>query len=373
MKIPRMSRLERRQLVRLGRRSRDPYTCLRFQAVARLGTGRSTPQVATELDLATSTVVRAADRFLTDGIEGLYDQRRGNGTSKTGERFDRVLVRVLACTPEDFGWERPTWTRELLCLQMKLEGFPAVAVCTMGRALSRVGARLGTPKPIVVCPWPRDQRLRVLAAIRRLEARASAKEPVLYSDEVDIHLNPKIGRDWMLRGHQRRIVTPGNNEKFYLAGALDVRTGRLHTTGAARKNIGAVLPTALAPRDPLPARRTHPLDRRQLRHPQSASHPRGPRGSRRPRRAPLPAALLPRCQPHRARLAGSPCQRHAQSSLQDHGSPARRRTPIPRRLPLAPCPRPTRRPPSRLNSFENRDRSFSRGRSPVVAACIDRV
>src|SRR6185312_7567813 len=61
-------------------------------------------------------------------------------------------------------------------------------------------------------------------------------EPVLYSDEVDIHLNPKIGRDWMLRGHQRRIVTPGNNEKFYLAGALDVRTGCLHTTGTARKN-----------------------------------------------------------------------------------------------------------------------------------------
>jgi DDE superfamily endonuclease len=123
-------------------------------------------------------------------------------------------------------------------LQMTLEGFPTVAVCTMGRALSRIGARLGTPKPVVLCPWLRERKLRVLAAIRKLEACASAKEPVLYSDEVDIHLNPKIGRDWMLRGHQRRIVTPGNNEKFYLAGALDVRTGRLHTTGAARENAG---------------------------------------------------------------------------------------------------------------------------------------
>src|SRR5258708_5297765 len=233
-----MGRVERRQLIRLGRNSGDAYTALRFQAVARLGTGRSTPQVATELDLATSTVVRAADRFLTDGVEGLYDRRRGHGTGQTGERFDRVLSRVLGRTPEDVGWERPTWTRELLCLQMKLEGFPAVAVCTMGRALSRVGARLGTPKPIVLCPWPRDQRLRVFAAIRRLEARARAKQPALYSDADDLHLNPKIGRDWMLRGHQRRIVTPGNNDKFYLAGALDVRTGRLHTTGAARKNIG---------------------------------------------------------------------------------------------------------------------------------------
>ncbi len=236
MKVPRMSRAERRQLIRLGRRSDDPYTALRFQAVARLATGSSTSRVAVELDLATSTVVGAADRFLAEGVAGLYDRRRGNGARKADERFDRVLVRLLGCTPPDFGWQRPTWTRELLCLQMKLEGFPAVAVCTMGRALSRVGARLGTPKPIVLCPWPRDRRLRVLAAIRRLETRASADEPVLYSDEVDIHLNPKIGRDWMLRGHQRRVVTPGKNQKFYLAGALDVRTGRLHTTGAASKN-----------------------------------------------------------------------------------------------------------------------------------------
>jgi transposase len=119
---------------------------------------------------------------------------------------------------------------------MARDGWPNVAVCTMGRALAFIGARLGMPKPIVLCPWPRDERLRVLAGIRRLEARASAAEPVLYSDEVDVHLNPKIGRDWMLPGKQRRIVTPGKNQKFYLAGALDVRTGRLHTTGADKKN-----------------------------------------------------------------------------------------------------------------------------------------
>jgi hypothetical protein len=30
MKVPRMSRVERRQLIRLGRRSDDPYTALRL-------------------------------------------------------------------------------------------------------------------------------------------------------------------------------------------------------------------------------------------------------------------------------------------------------------------------------------------------------
>jgi transposase len=235
-KIPRIGRPMRRHLIKLGRQSGDPATALRFHAVSKLGLGLSSPQVAAELNIARSTVVKAAGRFVDEGIEGLYDQRRGNGAAKVDATFRRRVAELLRGTPGDFGWMRPTWTRELLCLEMARTGWPKVAVCTMGRALAFIGARLGMPKPVVLCPWPRDERLRVLAAIRRLEARASSDEPVLYSDEVDVHLNPKIGRDWMLRGHQRRIVTPGKNQKFYLAGALDVRTGRLHTTGAGQKN-----------------------------------------------------------------------------------------------------------------------------------------
>jgi transposase len=231
-----MSRRFRRHLIGLGRRSGDPETAARFHAVARLGLGRSSPQVASDLDLARSTVVKAANRYAEDGTAGLYDRRCGNGATKADDAFWRRVAQLLWHTPEDFGWRRPTWTRELLCLQMRAEGRVAVAACTMGRVLARIGARLGLPKPVVLCPWPRDARERRLAEIRRLEARASPNEPVLYSDEVDVHLNPKIGRDWMLRGQQRRIVTPGKNQKFYLAGALDVRTGRLHTTGDASKN-----------------------------------------------------------------------------------------------------------------------------------------
>lgn len=237
--VPRMGRVERRLLLGLGRKSGDPATALRFQIVARLGLGKTSPEVADELDVARSTVVRTAHRFDQQGAAGLYDQRRYNGKPKVDNGFRRRIVGLLRRTPLDFGWNRPTWTRELLCLQMKREGWPVVSVCTMGRALAQIGARLGMPKPIVLCPWKRDARERRLAQLRALEEGASAEEPVLYADEVDIHLNPKIGRDWMLPGRQRRIVTPGKNEKFYLAGALDVRTGTLHMTGAARK--GAAL------------------------------------------------------------------------------------------------------------------------------------
>jgi hypothetical protein len=145
------------------------------------------------------------------------------------------------------------------------------AVCTMGRALARLGARLGSPKPIVLCPWPRDQRLARLAELRRLEDRATAAEPVLFEDEVDIHLNPKIGRDWMLRGHQRKIVTPGKNEKFYLAGALDVLTGKLICTGCGAQERCAVLRLAATNLDFLSTRPMCPRHPRQLRHSHSSN------------------------------------------------------------------------------------------------------
>jgi transposase len=253
-----MSRNERRGIARLGRLSGDPDTAVRFLIIAHLAAGRKSPEVAGDLHVARSHVVRTAHRFASGGLEGLFDRRRGNGRRKVSDPFRKRVAEILRRTPEDFGWLRPTWTRELLCLQMKRERWPAVSVWTMGRTLASIGARLGLPKPVVLCPWRRDARLRRLAQIRRIEQHASAEEPVLYSDEVDVHLNPKIGRDWMLRGEQRRVVTPGKNQKFYLAGALDVRSGTLHTTGAAQKNASLFcdLLSLLALRYPR-ARRIH--------------------------------------------------------------------------------------------------------------------
>ena len=50
---------------------------------------------------------------------------------------------------------------------------------------------------------------------------------MVHADEVDIHLNPKIGPDRMLPGTQRLVLTPGNNEKRYLVGAYDPANNRV--------------------------------------------------------------------------------------------------------------------------------------------------
>ncbi|GAA6169160.1 hypothetical protein NBRC116591_29710 [Sessilibacter corallicola] len=71
-----------------------------------------------------------------------------------------------------------------------------------------------------------------LAEIKAALKRCNINHPVFYEDEdededeVDIHLNPKIGADWMHKGHEKRVTTPGQKSKRYLAGALHTGTGK---------------------------------------------------------------------------------------------------------------------------------------------------
>jgi transposase len=151
----------------------------------------------------------------------LEDQRQDNGGLKIGEDYLQCLRDVLAYSPPEFDLSRPTWTREALALVLERETHVKVSLPTMSRALQTIGARLGRPKPMVRCPWSKYKRTRRLNQIRKLVEAPAQGEVVLYEDEVDIHLNPKIGLDWMLCGHQREVVTPGKNQKRYIAGAWD--------------------------------------------------------------------------------------------------------------------------------------------------------
>ena len=104
------------------------------------------------------------------------------------------------------------------------------------RRLRRLKIRLGRPKPFVNCSWPKERRDLRIRRLFYLLLHARAGEVWVFEDEVDIHLNPKIGPDWMLMGQQKTVATPGQNQKRYLAGALDARTGKLTWVEGERKN-----------------------------------------------------------------------------------------------------------------------------------------
>ena len=85
------------------------------------------------------------------------------------------------------------------------------------------------------------QRVEKLARIRLAYEQLRAGMALFFADELDISLLPKVGYQWMPKGEQVEGMTPGTNEKRYLAGALDLTTGTITHCVWYRKQTGLFL------------------------------------------------------------------------------------------------------------------------------------
>ena len=232
-------RLERRvkQQVRVVRRqTRDKALAVRCQIVLLADKQRPRQSIAESVGCSVSWVQRVLRRFRELGVVALYDGRADNGTVKLDVHFLSLLYETVDQSPRDYHYIRPTWTQELLCKVMQYRTGVKVHRATMSRALHQIKARLGRPRPTVGCPWSKGRKTRRLNELQRLVDHLPADELAFFVDEVDIHLNPKIGPDWMNHGKQKQVPTPGKNQKRYLAGALNADTDRITWVRSDRKN-----------------------------------------------------------------------------------------------------------------------------------------
>jgi len=206
-----------------------------YLIILNLMEGRTRQQTAQALGVSRTTVWRVAKRFCEQGEVGLLDRREDNGQLKVDERYLATLYEVVSDQPEDYGWPRSTWTQPMLV--ETLEGLTGVRVHvgTMSRALEQIGARRARPRPTVACPWSPQAKGRRLKQIQRVLDDLPDDEVAVYEDEIDIHLNPKIGLDWMVPGQQKEVPTPGKNVKRHVAGAMDVRTQEMTWVESDRK------------------------------------------------------------------------------------------------------------------------------------------
>jgi putative transposase len=234
--VPRVSWFVKEKMRKRFQKCRSASVRLRYLMVFNLWSGRSPREIEPVLHVHNTTVYRVAKRFCELGEASLWDGRENNGAAKLSEAYLGRLNNFVRSSPLDHGWRRPTWTRELLIETMVRKTGVRIHVGTMSRALALIKARRGKPRPRVKCPWHPAVKTRRLNQIARLVATLPRKEVAVYEDEVDVHLNPKIGLDWMGLGQQKEVLTPGKNEKRYLAGALDARTREVHWVEAQKKD-----------------------------------------------------------------------------------------------------------------------------------------
>lgn len=227
-----LRRPDQRRILRFARKTRNADARVRCLALLKVSQGLSCYAAARELGCVPSTAWRIVHRFLTEGETALLDKRAENGAVKVDEDIRAGLETILCNCPEDYGFPRTTWTLELIALVIEQALRVRISVGHTWKILRAMGVRWGCPRPVVGCPWKAALRERRLAYLRRLARRPGPRAVVVFADEVDIHLNPRIGRDWMLKGHRRHVLTPGQNRKHYIAGAYDPLRQRLvYVTG----------------------------------------------------------------------------------------------------------------------------------------------
>jgi len=233
--LPKLRWIYKERLVERMRCCGDARLKGHYLVIVNLMNGRSASETASALGLVPSTVCRVARRFREQGEVGLFDRREDNGVLKLDEGYLFELYAVVRGNPENYGWRRPTWTREMLVKTLKERTGVTIHVTTMSRALKMIRARRGRPRPTVGCPWSKRRKNKRIRLIREMLASLPKGHVAVYEDEVDIHLNPKIGLDWMVRGQQKEVVTPGQNQKRYLAGAMNAVTRELVWVEGTRK------------------------------------------------------------------------------------------------------------------------------------------
>ncbi|MBP2850168.1 IS630 family transposase [Dickeya oryzae] len=224
---------ERRLMQKTIHKTRDKDYSRRLTAMLMLHAGSRVSDVARTLCCARSSVGHWINWFTLYGAQGLLSLRPGRERRWPFEHICALLVQLVRRSPGDFGYQRSCWSTELLAIKINEITGCKLHPGTIQRWLPSAGLVWRRAAPTLHIRDPKKEEK--MAVIHNALDKCSAAHPVFYEDEVDIHLNPKIGADWQERGRQKRVPTPGQNEKYYLAGALHCGTGKVSYVGGSSK------------------------------------------------------------------------------------------------------------------------------------------
>ena len=218
------------------RRARYGYL-LALHILLLCAAGRSPTDIAAVLFCSRSSVSRPVRTYQTGTLALEYDARGRLippiRTTVLVPTLRRSLLALLKVPPRACGWCRTRWSCATLALTLQAKGGMTVSAETMRRWLHELGWVWKRAKLVARDDDP--QRIDRLARIRWVFEQLKPWETLVFADELEIHLLPKVGCAWMPQGTQLEVITPGQNQKHYLAGALELTTGTLHHCLGSRK------------------------------------------------------------------------------------------------------------------------------------------
>jgi len=201
--------------------------------------GRNPSEIAQFLFCSRSSVYRAIDDWNSGKFLAQWwpqPQAAETEPERALNQFQQKLLRLIKQPPALFGWCRTRWSCAALALTIGAQTGLRVSRETIRCELRAAGYVWKRAKLKAKDDDP--ERARKLARIRAVIEHLRPEEAFFWVDELDIHLLAKVGYQWMEKGTQLEVPTPGKNEKQFLAAALDYRTGRIHyVVGKSKNNV----------------------------------------------------------------------------------------------------------------------------------------
>lgn len=219
-----LSAVDRKALLAVYRSPGEARTARRAHVLLLLADGHTYREIMELLFCSAGFISNVVKDFRDGGLDAVMPESNDRSTALP-VWMNRVIDWLCERTPQDFGYFRSRWSCATLAEVLAWETGQRVSPETVRRVLQTAGYVWRRPRPIV---GPEDpEYTEKLRRIQQLLEHLPADEAAVFQDEVDVHLNPKIGSMWMPRGQQAEVVTPGNNEKCHVAGSLVWRTGTL--------------------------------------------------------------------------------------------------------------------------------------------------
>jgi len=140
--------------------------------------------------------------------------------------YEAELQAWVERDPRQHGQAFSVWTCADLARCMTEAGYVRVSAETVRCHLRRLAYRV--LRPVLQISSPDPEYSHKVEELERLKLQARREEIVLlFEDEVDLNLLPGVIRCWTRRGEQRKVATPGQNQKRYGFGAVNFTSGRL--------------------------------------------------------------------------------------------------------------------------------------------------
>jgi putative transposase len=220
------------------RRARYGYL-LALHIILLCAAGYTPTQIAAVLFCSRSSVYRAVKAYRAGSLDCLADADTTHRAGSLTPALRRSLLALLKRTPAAYGWCRTRWSCATLAAQMLVQRGVQISAATLRRWLHQMGWVWKRAKLVARDDDP--QRIAKLARIRFCIENLARRAALVFADELDIHLLPKVGYQWIPKGEVVEVATPGQNQKRYLAGALDHLSGRVVSCIGERKTAALFL------------------------------------------------------------------------------------------------------------------------------------